>query len=62
MHQSRGRIAGVFTVILFVACTAAAQTINIWPGMDKKGTSSDHWIDAFYFWLEAQGLTKPAVK
>jgi acetyl esterase/lipase len=31
-------------------------------GMDKKGTSSDHWIDAFYFWLEAQGFTKPAAK
>ena len=31
-------------------------------GMDKKGTSSDHWIDAFYFWLQAQGFTKPAAK
>jgi acetyl esterase/lipase len=29
-------------------------------GMKKQGTSSDHWIDAFYYWLEAQGLTKPA--
>lgn len=28
-------------------------------GMRKQGTSSDHWIDAFYYWLEAQGLTKP---
>ena len=28
-------------------------------GMRKQGTSSDHWIEAFYFWLEAQGLTKP---
>lgn len=27
-------------------------------GMRKQGTTSDHWIDAFYFWLEAQGLTK----
>jgi acetyl esterase/lipase len=25
-------------------------------GMKKQGTSSDHWIDAFYYWLEAQGL------
>ncbi len=24
-------------------------------GMRKQGTSSDHWIDAFYYWLEAQG-------
>jgi acetyl esterase/lipase len=29
-------------------------------GMRKQGTSSDHWIDALYHWLEAQGLTKPA--
>lgn len=29
-------------------------------GMRKQGTSSDHWIDAFYYWLEAQGFTKPA--
>ena len=28
-------------------------------GMRTQGTSSDHWIDAFYFWLEAQGLTTP---
>jgi acetyl esterase/lipase len=29
-------------------------------GMRKQGTSSDHWIDEFYYWLEAQGFTKPA--
>jgi acetyl esterase/lipase len=28
-------------------------------GMRKQGTSSDHWIDEFYYWLEAQGLTRP---
>jgi acetyl esterase/lipase len=28
-------------------------------GMRHQGTSSDHWIDAFYYWLEAQGLTRP---
>jgi acetyl esterase/lipase len=27
-------------------------------GMKKQGTSSDHWIDAFYYWLEAQGFTR----
>jgi acetyl esterase/lipase len=27
-------------------------------GMRKQGTSSDHWIDTFYYWLEAQGFTK----
>ena len=28
-------------------------------GMRKQGTTSDHWIDEFYFWLESQGLTRP---
>jgi acetyl esterase/lipase len=28
-------------------------------GMRKQGRSSDHWIDAFYYWMEAQGLTRP---
>lgn len=28
-------------------------------GLRKQGTSSDHWIDDFYNWLDAQGLTKP---
>ena len=27
-------------------------------GMKKQGTSSDHWLDAFYYWVEAQGFTK----
>jgi len=26
-------------------------------GMRKQGTSSDHWIEEFYHWLEAQGFT-----
>ena len=29
-------------------------------GMRKQGKSSDHWIDEFYYWLEAYGLTRPA--
>jgi acetyl esterase/lipase len=29
-------------------------------GMRKQGTTSDHWIDEFFFWLESQGLTKRA--
>jgi acetyl esterase/lipase len=29
-------------------------------GMKKQGTSSDHWIDSFYYWLEAQGLDRRA--
>jgi acetyl esterase/lipase len=27
-------------------------------GMRKQGKSSDHWIDEFYYWLEAHGLTR----
>jgi acetyl esterase/lipase len=31
-------------------------------GMRKQGTSSDHWIDEFYYWLEAQGFTSSAAR
>jgi acetyl esterase/lipase len=31
-------------------------------GMRKQGTSSDHWIDVFYYWLEAQGFTRRAAR
>src|SRR4028118_1760966 len=31
-------------------------------GLRKQGTSSDHWIDSFYYWLEAQGLTRAAAR
>jgi acetyl esterase/lipase len=31
-------------------------------GMLKQGTSSDHWIDEFYYWLETGGFTKPAAR
>ncbi len=31
-------------------------------GMKKQGTSSDHWIDEFDYWLEARGLTKPPAR
>ena len=27
-------------------------------GMMKKGTTSDHWIEEFYYWLQAQGFGK----
>jgi len=27
-------------------------------GLRQQGTSSDQWIDAFYYWLEGQGLTR----
>jgi acetyl esterase/lipase len=28
--------------------------------MRKQGTTSDHWLDDFYWWLEAHGLTEPS--
>jgi acetyl esterase/lipase len=31
-------------------------------GMKKQGTTSDHWIDEFYWWLAAQGFAIPAAK
>ena len=31
-------------------------------GMKKHGTTSDHWIDEFYYWLQGQGLTKVPLK
>jgi len=27
-------------------------------GMKKQGTTSDHWVDEFYWWLDAQGFSK----
>ena len=29
-------------------------------GMKKQGTTSDHWIEEFYWWMEAQGFVKAA--
>jgi acetyl esterase/lipase len=31
-------------------------------GMKQQGTTSDHWIEEFYYWLEAQGLTRSVSK
>jgi len=31
-------------------------------GMKVQGTTSDHWIDEFYWWLEAKGFATPEVK
>ena len=31
-------------------------------GLRKQGTTSDHWIEEFYYWLEAQGFTKPPLR
>lgn len=29
-------------------------------GMKKQGTTSDHWVDEFYWWLDAQGFARKA--
>jgi acetyl esterase/lipase len=31
-------------------------------GMKKQGTTSDHWMEELYWWLEAQGLAHGVVK
>jgi acetyl esterase/lipase len=31
-------------------------------GMNKQGTTSDHWIDEFYWWMNAQGFVKAPAK
>jgi len=31
-------------------------------GMNKQGTTSDHWIEEFYWWMEAQGFLQPVAK
>jgi acetyl esterase/lipase len=31
-------------------------------GMRTPGATSDHWIDEFYWWMQAQGLTKVSAK
>ena len=31
-------------------------------GTKKHGTTSDHWLDEFYYWLDAQGFTKLGAK
>jgi acetyl esterase/lipase len=31
-------------------------------GMKKQGTSSDHWIEEFFYWLEAQGLARASAR
>ena len=31
-------------------------------GMNQQGTTSDHWIDEFYWWMKAQGFVKAPAK
>jgi acetyl esterase/lipase len=60
-------LAGTYIVAFYDALKAAGYKpeFHIYSsgghgwGMRKQGTSSDHWIDEYYYWLEAQGLTVP---
>jgi acetyl esterase/lipase len=60
-------LAGPYIVAFYDALKAAGYKpeFHIYSsgghgwGMRKQGKSSDHWIDDFYYWLEAQGLTRP---
>jgi hypothetical protein len=38
------------------------NTSTVSGDTSETGTTSDHWIDEFYYRLEAQGLTKPPAK
>lgn len=61
-------LAGPMIVRLYEAIKAAGYKpeFHIYSagghgwGMRKQGKTSDHWIDEFHWWLEAQGLTRPA--
>jgi acetyl esterase/lipase len=62
--------AGAACARFYTALTAAGSSpeVHIYRsgghgfGMAKQGTTSDHWIDEFYYWLETQGFTKSATK
>jgi acetyl esterase/lipase len=63
-------VAGDFVVKFYDALKAAGNKpeAHIYSagghgfGTKKQHTTSDHWIDDFYFWMEAQGFTKAASK
>jgi len=44
-------------IAVFPVFFASAQETN--NSMRKQGTTSDHWLDEFYWWLEAHKLTTP---
>jgi dipeptidyl aminopeptidase/acylaminoacyl peptidase len=58
------RIAGTATARFYDALRAAGlkPEVHIFAtgghgfGMRAQGTSSDHWVDEFGYWLRAEGL------
>ena len=62
--------AGVSCANFYAALKAAGSNpeVHIYKsgqhgfGMAKQGTTSDHWIEEFYYWLQNLGLTKAAAK
>ena len=57
--MARALAAMFFMVMLLLADCEDIFTGGHGFGMRKQGTTSDHWIDEFYYWLEARGFTKP---
>ena len=43
-----------FMVMLLLADCEDIFTGGHGFGMRKQGTTSDHWIDEFYYWLERE--------
>jgi hypothetical protein len=56
METTVNVVTPTLTVYIPDAASATATAVIIAPG---GGFASDHWIDEFYFWLEAQGFTHP---
>jgi hypothetical protein len=58
--------AGFLTDRLYAALLAAGYPPEVHRfqsgghgfGMSKRSTTSDHWIDEFFWWMEANGLTR----
>jgi acetyl esterase/lipase len=58
--------AGFLTDRLYAALLAAGYRPEVHRfqsgghgfGMTKRSTTSDHWIDEFFWWMEANGLTR----
>jgi acetyl esterase/lipase len=60
--QARGPIVKFYDALVAAGHKPEAHIFSAGGhgfGLKKQGTTSDHWIDSFYFWLEAQGLTRP---
>jgi acetyl esterase/lipase len=63
--QAREPVVKFYDALVAAGCRPEAHIFSAGGhgfGLRKQGTSSDHWIETFYAWLEAQGLTRAAGK